>query len=344
MKKAFTLAEVLVTLGIIGVVAALTIPTLVNNYQSRAWDTASSVFERKLEEALKIMNTQSALAGYSTTKDFVKELSKHLNIVKICENSKIHECFAETVKFGNGDTEPEDIDISKIKTSKNFGKNDWAINTDVLGFQLNNGTNGLIAYNTNCKQDPFSNQITGTDCIAVLYDTSGFSKPNTSGKDLRSINISKLGSSCAADIGGTCFGQLFTPDPLSKAECTELLGADQCKYDTNYWAGAVKACGGSQNIATLSHITEIARYIYNDENLVLGYLGESIPSVANPRDDSKASTLGIGSNESRINFLISNSNTLNVVFETNEAYIIKSSGGGGSAGGNPQGKAICIIN
>ena len=31
MKKAFTLAEVLITLGIIGVVAALTIPTLVNN-------------------------------------------------------------------------------------------------------------------------------------------------------------------------------------------------------------------------------------------------------------------------------------------------------------------------
>lgn len=36
MKKkiiAFTLAEVLVTLGIIGVVAAMTIPTLVNSYQ-----------------------------------------------------------------------------------------------------------------------------------------------------------------------------------------------------------------------------------------------------------------------------------------------------------------------
>lgn len=31
MKKAFTLAEVLVTLGIIGVVAALTMPTLINN-------------------------------------------------------------------------------------------------------------------------------------------------------------------------------------------------------------------------------------------------------------------------------------------------------------------------
>lgn len=37
MKKyGFTLAEVLITLGIIGVVAALTIPTLMQNYKDRA--------------------------------------------------------------------------------------------------------------------------------------------------------------------------------------------------------------------------------------------------------------------------------------------------------------------
>ena len=32
-KKAFTLAEVLITLGIIGVVAAITIPGLITKYQ-----------------------------------------------------------------------------------------------------------------------------------------------------------------------------------------------------------------------------------------------------------------------------------------------------------------------
>ena len=39
MKKAFTLAEILITLGIIGVVAAMTIPTLVANYRilGRLW-------------------------------------------------------------------------------------------------------------------------------------------------------------------------------------------------------------------------------------------------------------------------------------------------------------------
>ena len=34
-KKAFTLAEVLITLGIIGVVAAMTLPSLINNIQSK---------------------------------------------------------------------------------------------------------------------------------------------------------------------------------------------------------------------------------------------------------------------------------------------------------------------
>ena len=39
MKKGFTLAEVLITLGIIGVVAALTIPTLISNHQKKVWVT-----------------------------------------------------------------------------------------------------------------------------------------------------------------------------------------------------------------------------------------------------------------------------------------------------------------
>ena len=53
MKKlfAFTLAEVLITLAIIGFVAVLTIPRLVENYQSRSWNTASEEIQKKLGEA-----------------------------------------------------------------------------------------------------------------------------------------------------------------------------------------------------------------------------------------------------------------------------------------------------
>ena len=75
-KRAFTLAEVLITLGIIGVVAAITIPTLVANYNVKTWSTSANVFEKKLTQALRVMNTQMTLTGHETTKDFVEELSQ----------------------------------------------------------------------------------------------------------------------------------------------------------------------------------------------------------------------------------------------------------------------------
>lgn len=43
-KKAFTLAEVLITLGIIGVVAAMTLPTLVGEYQKKQTATQLKKF------------------------------------------------------------------------------------------------------------------------------------------------------------------------------------------------------------------------------------------------------------------------------------------------------------
>ena len=39
-KQGFTLAEVLITLGIIGIVAALTIPMLVARHQEKVWLTS----------------------------------------------------------------------------------------------------------------------------------------------------------------------------------------------------------------------------------------------------------------------------------------------------------------
>ena len=48
-QPAFTLAEVLITLGIIGIVAAMTIPTLVTNYQKKQTVT-------KLQKAISVLN------------------------------------------------------------------------------------------------------------------------------------------------------------------------------------------------------------------------------------------------------------------------------------------------
>ena len=290
-KTGFTLAEVLITLGILGVVAAITIPTLVSNYKQRAWDTAANVFERKLEESLKAMNTQQTLAGYSNTADFVNELSKHFKITRVCKNDDLLTCFEDKVWWGVGDAEPEEVDMAEIKTASHFGQEDW--DTDIIGVQFANGTTGLVAYNPDCKQNPYSNQVTGTSCLALLYDTDGFKTPNTSGKDLRSINVSKLGRTCAFELGGTCFGAPFTPTLLTKAECEaekDSLGIKECYHENDYWAGAVKACGGVSKMPTMAQVAEIANYVYNTSGIGAK---ESVSNLTLDRD--KAAELGFGS-------------------------------------------------
>ena len=257
----FTLAEVLITLGIIGIVAAMTIPTLVANYQTRAWSTSASVFERKLEEALKQMNTQQVLAGYKSTADFVNALGKYFKINKVCPNNDLMSCFEDKVYWG---ADEEEVDMTKIKNASNFGQDDW--DTELIGVQFANGTTGLIAYNPECKENPYTNQFTGTSCLALLYDTTGFKTPNTQQKDLRGINVLSLGgSNCAFEINGTCFMAPFKPEPITKAECEQLkgdLGIKECYYDNDYWAGAVKACGGVTKMPTQAQLTALAEEVY----------------------------------------------------------------------------------
>ena len=60
-KAAFTLAEVLITLAIIGIVAAMTIPTLVSNYKQKVLNNQFKKTYAMLNEAL--LNAQSQL-GY----------------------------------------------------------------------------------------------------------------------------------------------------------------------------------------------------------------------------------------------------------------------------------------
>ena len=275
-RQGFTLAEVLITLGIIGVVAAITVPVLVMNINKKQWNTASAVFSQKLEESLKIMNSQSTLSGHASTESFVEELSKHFKTNKICKNDKLLDCFSETVLWGGGDATPEEVDISKIKTAKDFGQKDW--NSDIIGVQFANGTSALIAYNDSesgnkvCIQDPHSNQVPVGNCLAILYDTSGEKNPNSSGKDIRNNeNVKSLGKNCAFMIGDTCYVTApFVSGSISKAECESLkgeLGITTCYGDNDYWAGAVKACGGVSKMPKLADLAEIANLLYGTTNI-----------------------------------------------------------------------------
>lgn len=285
-KAAFTLTEVLITLAIIGVVAALTIPAVVKNYQERAWNTASTVFERKLEEALKSMNTQETLAGYSNTLDFVNELSKHIKINKICKNDNLMSCFEDKVYWG---ADKEEIDMSKIKDAKNFGQKDWG--TENIGIQFANGVTALAAYNPDCSHDPYNNQYTGVSCLAMLYDTDGFKNPNTQLKDLRSINVQTLGvNNCAIKLSdGTCLTSPFYPEPLSHDDCIANKsdwGIKNCRDgDDDYWGGAVKACNGIQNMPKISVLKRLGNDLYPDDGSLNSDLAANMGFIISSDND-----------------------------------------------------------
>jgi len=146
------LAEILITLAILGVVAVLTIPPLVKNHQQKAWTTAQDLFTKKLEVAMKAMATNSTVSGYNSTESFVKELKKYLKITKICTDD-VTKCFASKVIWNTGE-EPVNVTNSAVKYEEKEGY-DWA---ETVGIQLNNGVNALIAYNKQCYVDPFNNQ------------------------------------------------------------------------------------------------------------------------------------------------------------------------------------------
>ena len=58
-KAAFTLAEVLITLGIIGIVAAMTIPTLISNYQKKTYVVGLKKAYSILQQSFKMMLVNS---------------------------------------------------------------------------------------------------------------------------------------------------------------------------------------------------------------------------------------------------------------------------------------------
>ncbi|MBE7713305.1 MAG: type II secretion system protein [Cyanobacteria bacterium SIG26] len=73
MKKAFTLAEVLICLGIIGVVAALTIPSVVTNYKYKVYGAQlEKVYSQITEAARSIMNDEMS-DSFSTTSAGVRQ-------------------------------------------------------------------------------------------------------------------------------------------------------------------------------------------------------------------------------------------------------------------------------
>lgn len=67
MKKGFTLAEILITLGIIGVIAILTLPILVQNYQKHILIKQYKVFYRDITNAIELFLQDNNVDDFGET-------------------------------------------------------------------------------------------------------------------------------------------------------------------------------------------------------------------------------------------------------------------------------------
>ena len=273
-KLAFTLAEVLITLGIIGIVAALTLPAFISNVQGRIQAKRVENINQKLSKVTDKMAVQSGLIGYPDTMAFVQEMKKHMSIAKVCDNSHLAECWG-TTEVDVGKDKP--WEISKTKTAKTLkiGEPDnWA---DTVGIVTADGTPMILSYDKNCNFDPNNaglqyNQSSGKSnslvCLSGVFDWNGGAKPNKLGDDVITLGMaSGLGSSCAFEVGSTCYTAPFTPKPMTKAECEAAvaegkLGIKACYYNDDYWAGAVKQCGGVSKMPTMAQLGELASQLY----------------------------------------------------------------------------------
>lgn len=197
-NNAFTLAEVLITLGIIGVVAALTIPTLMNNSQDQQYKTAyKKAYSIASQAWIQGANNGDIIARPSWTDGATRAgnfngFKQYFKVAVDCSPGNLSKCWDTSgeVYFGTGgcptSTAPAFIDASGMA---------WTICAD----STNNGW--------------------GPD---MEVDTNGLKKPNKYGQDRFVF--------APMDASGTGLGLPVKLIPLS-----DCLSTSNCAADANGW-------------------------------------------------------------------------------------------------------------
>jgi prepilin-type N-terminal cleavage/methylation domain-containing protein len=114
-NSGFTLAEILITLGIVGVVAAMTIPTLMMNYQTRVWEarlkksfsvTVNACERMLVEENVSASNETRIYEGANN--DIVR---RYFKILRDGENTTINDNAGNQIAAGFLIALPDGADI-----------------------------------------------------------------------------------------------------------------------------------------------------------------------------------------------------------------------------------------
>ena len=209
MKKAFTLAEVLVTLGIIGVVAAMTMPTLINDQRNKSLEAQFNVAHSLVSQTITQMSNENidlAKMYCYNLRDrdehiFIKDFAKYLKVVK----SEYGET-GNLTKLGYKDTTFFQSAPGRVAFNAD-SHNDGAI---LL-------SNGMMIASSGCWWT-----AGGTE-LDFIIDTNGPKGPNKFGYDVFYFQLDQ-NNKLHPDAGD----YLFATTDAQKLACCNFLTANTC--------------------------------------------------------------------------------------------------------------------
>ena len=221
-KNAFTLPEVLITLAVVGALAALVIPGLIKDANSRAMTALLQSTIANLNDAVANELVRSRASNIKDTliySDPAEFLADNFDVEMTCDSSQGTLCFASSYKNLNGDT------ISVTVNNPVLLKNGAAININENNYDGSNLSGQEVLIDLNGSKEP---NIFGIDMFSVIIFLSTATKSTLwhmgdvgsySGEDEKTLK-----SYCkkATDVGDTfnCYALLersgFDPNYLDK--------------------------------------------------------------------------------------------------------------------------------
>lgn len=182
IKFAFTLAEVLLVLAIIGIVAALTLPTLISNYQKQQYVISLKKAYTVLSQGFKLYMVdqgvddlyQSSLIDndnitMNSTINLIALLKKYFKIGKYCYS--IDDGYDSSCQV------KESYDLNPADDSGIYSQDFDFYSADGMAFKVD----FYSAFY--CKPDNSIPTSMKGECLEVRVDTNGASPPNRGGRD-----------------------------------------------------------------------------------------------------------------------------------------------------------------
>ena len=276
---AFTMAEILISLTIIGIIAAITLPSLRDNINEKAWATQKKALYSRMSQALAMM---TSLNGYgvdpandaNTTANaahtFITDgLSKVLEINNICTNDKLSDCGIVSKYKNTGGVKNEFPTTMQTLNSLLAGRHRPStvdigyslLATNAAAFETKNGESIAVFYQPNCRYgDSGDIPINGSNavvhyaaphmCANFIFDLNGKKGPNTAGKDIGFITVFYPSDS-----------QVVMPIPLEKDSATGQT-----------YANALTVCRNVSPDVRLPNREELAAIAFNNSLLNISQL------------------------------------------------------------------------